>query len=102
MSRGSFTAQPGEKPIRREYLLGVGVDEVGVEGMMGEVVVGEYVNDEDGSVMFAGTVGDEYELEGAREDGGEKVDIVGRTGGIAGDETDVLEFDVLSQTSKLT
>ena len=48
-----------------------------------------------------GTVGMEYELDGARDDGGEKVDMVGRTAGIAGDET-VLEPDVLSQTSKLT
>lgn len=51
--------------------------------------------------MLVGTAGAE-ELEGAREEGGEKVDIVGRTAGIAGEETFVLEFDVLSQTSKLT
>lgn len=41
MSRGSFTAHPGEKPIRKEYLFGVGVDAVGVDGLMGEETFGE-------------------------------------------------------------
>ena len=48
-----------------------------------------------------GIAGAEYEFDGARDEGGEKNDIVGRTAGIAGDET-VLDPDVLSQTSKLT
>jgi len=69
--------------MRNEYLLGVGVDDVG-------------------SALLLGTAGAGRELEGVREEGGVKVDIVGRAGGIAVDETEVLELEVLSQTSKLT
>jgi len=87
--------------MRNEYLLGVGVDDVGAEGMMGDEVFAGDANEE-GSALLIGTAGAGRELEGVREEGGVKVDIVGRAGGIAVDETEVLELEVLSQTSKLT
>jgi hypothetical protein len=73
MSSGSLTVQPGEKPIRREYLGGVGVD----TGDGGVAVIG--VVAAGGRVTGRGTL-DVFsiELDGTRDDGGENDDRVGR------------------------
>lgn len=40
MSKGSLTVQPGENPMQREYLLGVGFVDVGVDEVIGEILLG--------------------------------------------------------------
>src|ERR1700738_3062598 len=96
MSRGSLTVQPGEKPIRSEYLfavVGAGVTETGGVGMSAPkeyAVGGIVVPTTDGRIGIT-------EI-GVRPDG-KNVDMVGNPDGITGDVTD---GDVLSHISKLT
>jgi len=97
--------------MRKEYLLGVGMlDEVGVDGMMGEgVEVGEVISGGPLKAEAGRELNEMGGLEGIRVDGGEKVDMVGRPAegtpfaGMVGEVMDEgLEVDVRSQTSKLT
>jgi hypothetical protein len=92
--------QPGENPMRKEYLLGVVMVALENDGAMENCV---FVND--GKDMMEEDRG----LDDTREDGGENDDRVGRTFAIVGgvldiddDGDDDVNVDVLSQTSKLT
>lgn len=84
--------------MRREYLLDVGV--VVLDRAKGEEMIGGELSVGDGREMEKGRG-----FEDTREDGGEKLDKVGRIFGIVGGVTDIdddVDVDVLSQTSKLT
>lgn len=92
--------QPGENPMRKEYLLGVVMVGLEIDVVMGK---GVFVND--GKDMMEEDRG----FDDTREDGGENVDRVGRIFAVVGgvldiddDGDDDVNVDVLSQTSKLT
>jgi hypothetical protein len=90
--------QPGENPIRREYLLG-GEVRVGVDGIDGDAIVGDSVIVGEGSGLSADG-GRRGGPEGILDGGEKKDEIVGSAP--AGEAVGAAGVDVRSHTSKLT